>query len=84
MNTKYNDYYREFINDTFKNDKDNLDDFNNDELNQSIGLALLEQIKNMNEKQNTIKNIIIFWLILTIINLVGLFYLISKFNSMLK
>lgn len=48
------------------------------ELNQYISLKMLELTKAMDEKQKTMKNIMIFWLILTIISLISSLYLISK------
>jgi hypothetical protein len=59
-----------------------IDDFNNDEFNQAIQLTLLLETKNINKKQSTIKNIMIFWLILTIINLIGLFYIINELGML--
>lgn len=48
------------------------------ELNQYISLKMLELTKAMNEKQNTIQIILIFWLILTIISLLGTIYAIFR------
>ena len=50
-------------------------------LNQYILMKTLDYTKAMDEKQNTMKNIMIFWLILTIINLIGLVFIAVKIGS---
>lgn len=55
----------------------------NEELNLYLQVELLGSNRQMDNKIGTIKSIMIFWLILTIINLVGVFILVSKFNSIL-
>ncbi|PYG86867.1 hypothetical protein LY28_02688 [Ruminiclostridium sufflavum DSM 19573] len=40
------------------------------QLNNIVLLKLLEKTEDMNSKQNTIKNILIFWLILTVLGVV--------------
>ncbi len=48
------------------------------ELNQYISIKMLELTKSMNEKQSTIQGILVFWLILTIISLLGTIYILSR------
>lgn len=52
------------------------------ELSQFISLKMFELTKSMEQKQNTIKSIMIFWLILTIINLIGSIYWAIKIASL--
>ncbi len=48
------------------------------ELNQYISLKMLELNKSMNEKQNTIRGILIFWLVLSILSLLITLYTLSR------
>lgn len=58
--------------------------FDENQVNQAIQLKMLDELEKMNEKQNTMKNIMVFWLILTIINLCCVIYIISKLSDAFK
>ena len=53
------------------------------ELNQYISMKMLDLTKEMNDKQSTIKNIMVFWVILTIISLFGSIYTAVKIGEFL-
>ena len=46
-------------------------------------MKMLDLTKEMNDKQSTIKNIMVFWVILTIISLFGSIYTAVKIGEFL-
>lgn len=55
---------------------------NDEEISQFITFKTLELMQSMEQKQNTIKNIMIFWVTLTIISLVCWVYFFIKVNDL--
>ena len=55
-----------------------LIDVPNDQFNTFIFMAMLDAHRDIKEKQTTIKNIMVFWVILTILNLIGEIYIVIK------
>jgi hypothetical protein len=51
------------------------------ELFQYVSLELLEKIDNLEKKQETMKNIMILWFILTVIGIIGVVYLGYRINQ---
>lgn len=74
-------YYTELQGNNYKYFKKTPEQLSNEELNSFLQIRQFELTQQMDNKQNTIKNIMIFWMILTIINLIGSFYIISKIGS---
>ena len=52
-----------------------------DELQQYINFKMIHRLDNMESTLYTIKNILVFWLILTIIGLIGLIYIWFKLKT---
>jgi formate/nitrite transporter FocA (FNT family) len=49
-----------------------------------MSMKMLELSKSMEQKQNTMKNIMSFWLVLTIINLIGSICIAMKISDFFK
>lgn len=56
-------------------------DITDDELKEFMFITVHDIIRESNKNISTMKNIMIFWLILTIINLVSILYFASKFAN---
>lgn len=75
-------YYEETEDDLYRFYDTKPMEVSDSELNQYISMKMLEVTKEMNEKQNTIKDILIFWLILTIISIIGSIYTVVKIGKL--
>ena len=64
--------------------KKDIFELNDEELNLAIKIKSYELNKKTNRNINTMRNIMLFWLALTIINLVGIFYIVSKIANIAK
>lgn len=51
------------------------------ELNQFISMKMFDMTESMVKNQDTIKNIMIFWLVLTIMSLIGMIYISVKIGE---
>ena len=72
------DIYVEKGNQTTTYYKKDVFELNDEELGLCIKIENYELNKKTNNNVNTMKKIMLFWLALTIINLIGLIYLASK------
>lgn len=61
----------------------NLVEISDEELNQYILMEMLDLTRSMQQKQNIMKNIMIFWLFLMMMVLAGLLYVVINIASLL-
>lgn len=60
------------------------EDISDEELSEYISMKVIQRLDGIDEKLYTIKNIMIFWFILTLVGVVGLIYTAIKLNGFFK
>jgi len=66
--------------DEYLNKKKIAHQLSDEDLNKLLSLKMLDYTKSQDEKLKTIKNIIVFWAVLTIIGLIISLYIAYKFT----
>ncbi len=74
-------YGQEIINGITKYYKKIEVELTDEEFDLYLKIKNAEMLEQMNSKQTTMKNIMIFWLVLTIIGIVGIFIMVGMINS---